>query len=246
MANIADTLYRVYGSKETLDLISEKVKVGMCHRDALNALGYLQPDVTEELAKSILLFDYYIPTYGIKRRYEHLNNFMEEHQIPYGTPLEEVNKALEECSIMSVTTDGLYMRGTIQYIEKSESGFVDIQSDDAWSEQQDFITALKERFKDDEEFSIDFRCEEPGCDYYVSNVAGAIYGEYVSDIDCETEYHETFEEMSAYVLEWLCKIAKGTSFPKCENFEELQEFCDKYNETNPDHPIFVHQFTILS
>ena len=131
------------------------------------------------------------------------------------------------------------MLGTIQYIEKSESGFVDIQSDDAWSEQQDFITALKERFKDDEEFSIDFRCEEPGCDYYVSNVAGAIYGEYVSDIDCETEYHETFEDLCEAVASYLKTPAQW------DEFSDLQEFCNTYNETNPDHPIFVHEFTIV-
>ena len=245
MANLAYTLYRIYGSKEILDLISEKVKVGMCHRDALDALGYRQPDVTEELAKSIRLYDDFTPTGGTAHCDEHLHEFMEELQIPYGTSLEKVNAALKECGIMPVNTDHFCMRGTIVSVERNEDGFVNIDSDDAWSEQQDFITALKERFKDDQEFSIDFRCEEPGCDYYVSNVAGAIYGEYVSDLDGETEYHETFEEMSDYVLAWLCKNGKGTSYSKCGTFEELQEFCDNYNETNPDHPIFVHEFSIL-
>jgi hypothetical protein len=244
MANIADTLYRVYGSKETLDTITRYVKIGMTHREALEALEYKQPDVTEELAKSIRLFDDFSPHGGISHSNEHLNEFMEELRIPYGTPLENVNKALEECGIMPVDTDRFVMRGTVMHIEMDDDGFVDIQSDDAWSEQQDFITALKQRFNDDEKFRIDFRCEEPGCDYYVSNVYGAIYGEYVSDLDCETDYHETFEDLCDTVISYLKRNSCDLP-PQWNDFSDLQEYCFNYNESHGDHTIFVHEFTIL-
>ena len=244
MANIADTLYRIYGSNETLDIISEKVKIGMTHWEALEALDYKQPDVTEEFAKSIRLYEDYSLTGRTRYRGEHLNEFMEKMKIPYGTPLEDVNKALEECGIMHVNTDRLCMRGTIQYVEKSERGFVDIQSDDAWTEQQGFITALEKHFADDDEFRIEFRCEEPGCDYYVSNVAGAIYGEWVSELDYETEYHETFEDLCAAVRSYLQR--NSTEAPaEWADFDELMNYCDTYNDDHEDHPIFVHEFTIL-
>ena len=185
MANIADTLYRIYGSKETLDFISENVKIGMTHREAL-----------------------------------------------------------EKCGIMHVDTDRLCMRGSIQHVEKSERGFVDIQSDDAWTEQQGFITALEKRFVDDAEFRIEFRCEEPGCDYYVSNVAGAIFGEYVSDLDCQTEYHETFEDLCKAVISYLQRNS-SESPAQWKDFAELHDYCDTYNDGHEDHPLFVHEFTIL-
>lgn len=245
MANNTDTVYRIYGSTETIIKIAEKITSGMTLRKAVKVVGYKEPDVTKELAASIRLYYDFTPTGGIAHSNEHLDEFMEEQKIPYGIPLERVNTALKECGITPVHTDNFNMRGTIYYVESSDDyQYVDISSEDAWSEQQDFITALKQRFKDDKDFRIEFRCEEPGCDYYVSNVAGAIYGEYVSDLDNETENHETFEELCEAVTCYLKRNSVETP-AQWDEFSDLHEFCDTYNETNPDHPIFVHEFTIV-
>lgn len=243
MANIADTLYRIYGSEETLEVISNNVKVGMCLREVLEAIGYKQPAVTKALAKSIKLYNDFTPTGGTTHSNEHLNEFMESLQIQYGSPLEEVNKTLKKCGIMPVNTDHFSMRGTIQYIDQIEN-IIDLQCDTAWDEQRDFITALKKRFADDEVFDVAFRCEEPGCDYYVSNVEGAIYGEYVSELDWQTEYHETFEDLCAAVRSYLQRNSIEAP-SKWDDIDELQVYCYNHNNEHEEHPIFVHEFSII-
>lgn len=248
MANDADVVYRVYGSATTVKKIEDILgEGGLSLREAVERLGYVQPAVTEEIAKGIRLFDDSTPTGGTSHNDEHLDEFMEELQIPYGTPLEQVNKGLVECGILPVKTDHFCMRGIIYYAEADEDlTSVDICSCDAWSEQQDFITILYEIFKDDPDFSVAFRCEEPGCDYYVSNVQGALYGEYVSDLDCETENFETFEDLCEYVRYWLGRHCAIDDFPTWKTFEELKDWLDQFSEKSEYNKYYtVHKFSII-
>lgn len=61
--------------------------------------------ILEELRRkfrNIYLEDDATETGGISFIGETLDNFLDEIEMPYDTPLEEINKALSECGIMPV------------------------------------------------------------------------------------------------------------------------------------------------
>lgn len=59
--------------------------------------------ITKNIAKQIALNDDATPTGGKAHNDEHLDEFMAEVGLKYGSSLSEVNKALVECGIMPVT-----------------------------------------------------------------------------------------------------------------------------------------------
>lgn len=59
--------------------------------------------ITKNIAKQIALYDDATPTGGKSHSDEHLDEFMAEVGLKYGSSLSEVNKALVECGIMPVT-----------------------------------------------------------------------------------------------------------------------------------------------
>lgn len=59
--------------------------------------------ITKNIAKRIALFDDDTPTGGKAHCDEHLDEFMEEVGLPYGTSVTKINKALKECGIMPIT-----------------------------------------------------------------------------------------------------------------------------------------------
>ena len=61
--------------------------------------------ITKKIASRIALYDDATPTGGKAHSDEHLDEFMESvmGELPYGSSLEKVNKALVECGIMPVT-----------------------------------------------------------------------------------------------------------------------------------------------
>ena len=61
--------------------------------------------ITKKIASRIALYDDATPTGGKSHSDEHLDEFMESvmGELPYGSSLEKVNKALVECGIMPVT-----------------------------------------------------------------------------------------------------------------------------------------------
>lgn len=59
--------------------------------------------ITKNIAKQIALYDDATPTGGKAHNDEHLDEFMAEVGLKYGSSLSKVNKALVECGIMPVT-----------------------------------------------------------------------------------------------------------------------------------------------
>ena len=59
--------------------------------------------ITKKIAMNIALYDDATPTGGKAHCDEHLDEFMEEVQLPYGSALSTVNKGLIECGIEPVT-----------------------------------------------------------------------------------------------------------------------------------------------
>lgn len=167
--------------------------------------------------------------YGRKSTIDKLSQIVED-----GINLEDILKRLGQAA------DG-HADGTVYFVEARVDHIV-IECETAWSEQQGFIKAMYRAFRHDNSFRIDWRCEESGCDYFVSNVKGALYGEYLSDVFHGTEYHDTFEECKGYVRDTFEWYKIGT--PDWSTFEEMKQWLDMYAEEN-DEITFVHRFEIV-
>lgn len=59
--------------------------------------------ITKKIASRLELRDDETPTGGKAFCDEHLDEFMEEVMLPYGSSLKKVNEALKECGIMPIT-----------------------------------------------------------------------------------------------------------------------------------------------
>lgn len=186
MSNKTDTIYRCYGSADTLKRIADNVDAGMTLYKAVKALGYQYPNTT---------FDNYV------------------------------------------------MRGEVLHVDASKD-YVDIESEDAWTEQQDFISALQLVFKDDDLFRIEYQCEEPGCEYYATNVEGALFGEYVADLNGDIEYCNTFYELKKRVIKYVHSQEPFEDFSNVFDFDDLKAYCDEYEEQHENKYLDVHQFIL--
>lgn len=152
---------------------------------------------------------------------------------------------------LNIDTTDVYARGEI-FDVKDFGDFVSVCAETAWSEQLDFINALKDHFKDDTEFEIQWRCEESGCEYFVSNVEGAFYGEYYLDAFSEITYYKTFEQMRDDLDEIIGMSMLFTDDDNHEqvfqtnSFDILKEWCDDFNKRHDnDDYIYVHKFSIV-
>lgn len=147
---------------------------------------------------------------------------------------------------LGIDTKNLYVKGEVGgycFETKNNKRYLYATCFTAYDELPEFINALRERFKDDKDFRIEYRCEESGCDYFVSNVKDAFFGEYYLDMFSEIESFHTFEEMSSYIKRNLAgqKPSLKVEDDVFTSFEKLQEWCEKYNEEHEDeYDEYIH------
>lgn len=164
-----------------------------------------------------------------------------ENSVKVGMDLEEVLDQLD-CKDF----DG-YARGEITWVENDPDGlWIDLHADTAWNENPDFIKALEETLN----CTVGYVCEEYGCDYLVSNIANAIWGEYVANgIDGTTEYYKTFEELKANVVESLAlelAFEEGDGHDDAfKTFEGMKKWLEDYYTKHKNYePINIYHFDI--
>ena len=140
-------------------------------------------------------------------------------------------------------SDG-YIRGEVYWIDR-EDNHVWVEADTAWDEQPDFIMRMREIFKGDEEFRIEWQCEEPGCRVYRTNVHGAHYGEFLGVIDYEEEYFDTDTEVISYFTQWA--EDEGIEHPEWKDFDDMQDWLDQWSgDTKDDRDAHAYHFEIIS
>lgn len=243
MSNKTDTIYRCYGNTDTLKRIADNVEAGMTLKKVVKALGYKAPNVTKEIAtqKRVIATQ----NCDLAMAYDSipLSEFMEKKGIPYDSTLEEVNAKLNQEHFTTTTSDNYVMRGEVIHVDASKD-YVDIESEDAWTEQQDFISALQLVFKDDDLFRIEYQCEEPGCEYYATNVEGALFGEYVADLNGDIEYCNTFYDLKKRVIKYVQSQEPSEDFSNVSDFDDLKAYCAEYEKQHENKYLEVHQFIL--
>lgn len=110
----------------------------------------------------------------------------------------------------------VYCRGHF-YNLMYENGELSWSDEFAWREPYEVFDFLREKLP---EIDIRFYAEEPGCDYLVTNIPD--FAHFVSDFNCEWEYHDTLEELLAH--------ARDTYGRDFASFEELAKFSEEQDE----------------
>jgi hypothetical protein len=165
-----------------------------------------------------------------------------ENSVKVGMSLQEVLSSLG-CKDFKG-----YAKGEIVWIENDPEGlWIDLHADTAWNENPDFINALKKAI----DCIVGYHCEEPGCDYYATNISDAIWGEYVADgIDGTTEYYKTFEELKENIVE---SLALELAFEENDGHDDafktfygMKDWLENYYDKHKDYdPITIHHFDII-
>lgn len=110
----------------------------------------------------------------------------------------------------------VYCKGDFFNIDYQD-GVLSWSDEFAWSEPHEVFDFLREKFP---EIDIRFYAEETGCNYLVTNIPGFAF--FVSDFNCEWEYHDTLDDLLAY--------AKGIFGRDFSSFEELKKFSENQDD----------------
>lgn len=125
-------------------------------------------------------------------------------------------------------------RGTlIDYflIDDDDNPALFLYQETAWGEQEGLRRVIEKKFPD---VKVYFREEEPGCELYNTNSFEHFPEKYLYDDGEMYEYFCTFDQLNDFI-----KSSTGSSY---STMEDLTTAIEDYNQNNPDHPIFIHEF----
>ena len=116
----------------------------------------------------------------------------------------------------------------------SNSGILNITSEFAWSERKELRDFIEEHYNN--EISISYYQEEPGCEIYESNDLEGFGFKYLVDGEREPfpEYYNSLDDVAK-------AITKYTGFETSGTVESIEETIDLY-ESESDDWIGFHEF----
>ena len=145
----------------------------------------------------------------------------------------------ELCDVCKALDMPNVARGYVELVSKEGDTALDVALTTTWDEQPAFIAEL-ERLGCD----VLWNCEEPGNNYYHSNIEGGMFGLFKVVTYEEEDYANTISECVDMVNNFLRDFHRPTYEGKA-NIYALQSFLDEYNaeENIGDDTIKVFQFS---
>lgn len=133
---------------------------------------------------------------------------------------------------------GISARGWVCYYEE-DKGVITLDVDSAWAPNEQLFEEINNKL--DNQLSISWKAEEPGCEIFWIHDEGGYFPEnYYVDCsgfdNCECDYFETLEE----VVDYWCKLTGEKRDGRTD--EEMLKVIEDWEYEDEDTFFIVHEF----